>query len=392
MFRGPLVGDAVRGLRARGIERSYAKVVRHYATRPPVTRDVASLLRQRRGARAYRPAVEGRPPRVLWIGTDEAQDRSGFIQALGGASELTIFTQENGRYGQLSERNELSFERTRPNARRLLALLESARGAGRPFDLVIGQMWGGYTDPAALRSAAADFGCFVLNIAMDDRHAYRKRKLGRAVGTGLLIPSLDLALTTAPEAVDWYLAEGCPALFFPEASDPRTFGPMPDLPKVYDVSFVGMRYGIRESIVGAIRRSGVNVAAWGNGWELGRLPLDRTPTVFAQSRIVLGVGTVGHSTRLLSLKLRDFDGPMSGSCYLTLENPDLHTLYEIGTEIVTYGSPDGCVREVKALLLDETRREEIARRGRARALHDHTWDARVTGALRFVEDALSNGA
>ena len=49
--------------------------------------------------------------------------------------------------------------------------------------------------------------------------------------------------------MDWYLKEGCPALFFPEASDPEIYRPMPELPKIHDGCFVGGCYGIRREIV-----------------------------------------------------------------------------------------------------------------------------------------------
>ena len=105
---------------------------------------------------------------------------------------------------------------------------------------------------------------------MDDRHRYLGRKnTARMERHSWPDSLLDLALTAAPECVEWYAKEGCPALFFPEASDPAIFHPMPELPKEHDVSFVGGRYGIREEIVTAIRRAGISVTAYGDGWERG---------------------------------------------------------------------------------------------------------------------------
>jgi spore maturation protein CgeB len=221
---------------------------------------------------------------------------------------------------------------------------------------------------------------------MDDRHQYWGTKIANEWdGTYSLIPHIDLTLTAAPEAVSWYRKEGGAAIFFPEASDPEIFRPMPHLPKIHDISFVGGRYGIRERIVGALREAGIRVSAYGNGWEDGRISTEDIPALFAQSKIILGVGTIGHSDNFCALKLRDFDASMSGSCYMTTANPDLDGLFDISREIVTYRDATDCVLKTKFLLSNEVEREKIARSGRLRAFHHHTWDHR----FRFLFDSLS---
>jgi spore maturation protein CgeB len=178
-------------------------------------------------------------------------------------------------------------------------------------------------------------------------------------------------------------------MYFPEASDPEIFRPMPALPKTHDITFVGARYGIRERIVSALRRAGIRVTAFGNGWEHGRIGTEEVPRLFAQSRIVLGVSAIGHCDDFVALKLRDFDGPMSGTCYLTQANPDLATHYEIGKEIVTYRDVDECVVNARHLLSHEDERESIARAGRLRAVREHTWDKRFAPVLNVLHAAAA---
>jgi spore maturation protein CgeB len=86
----------------------------------------------------------------------------------------------------------------------------------------------------------------------------------------------------------------------------------------------------------------------------------------------------------MALKLRDFDGPMSGSCYVTQHNPDLDGLYRIGEEIVTYRDRADLVRKVTRLLGDDALRETIAARGRTRAQRAHTWEARFQGLVDLL--------
>jgi len=100
--------------------------------------------------------------------------------------------------------------------------------------------------------------------------------------------------------------------------------------------------------------------------------------LFAQSKIILGSGTIGHCTDFYALKLRDFDGPMSGSFYLTHDNSDLRDVYKIGSEIETYRDVDDCIEKVKWYLIHDVERESIASAGRQRALNDHTWIRRFS--------------
>lgn len=315
------------------------------------------------------------PPRVFFMGTDEQQDKSGFFQALQRVADVRVFTRDDGSWGQ---NDPAVYEvRRERNTRRLWALLSELSSAGWQPDFLLMQTWGCLVDPEIFSRIRNAFGTMVANIAMDDRHQYWGRKVhGEWDGTFSLIPHIDLTLTAAPEAVDWYRKEGGAALYFPEASDPEIFHPMLELPKVHEVSFVGSRYGIREKVVTALRKAGIQVAAYGNGWENGRISTEDVPKLFAQSKIVLGVSAIGHCPDFVGLKLRDFDAPMSGSCYLTQHNDDLNELYEIGREVATYRSLEECVEQVRHLLAHDDERQAIAAAGRIRASTDHTWDAR----------------
>src|SRR5215472_4408272 len=281
-------------------------------------------------------------------------------------------------------------ERRGTNSDRLLALVRELAATSRTPDILLAQTWAGYVNPKVLGEIRDEYGALIINIALNDRHQYWGRKVnGEWRGTYGLIPYLDLALTAAPECVEWYQKEGCPALFFPEASDPDIFHPMPELPKLREVCFVGSRYGIREKIVTGLRKAGVQVAAYGAGWEGGRLDTQDVPRLFAQSKIVLGVGTIGYCEDFYALKMRDFDGPMSGSCYVTHDNPDLRLVYKVGEEVVTYRSVGDCVEKVRWYLSHEDERERVAQAGRERALTGHTWEKRFNDLFDVLRKGLN---
>jgi len=361
-------------LKARETQARYRQTCEYYASRPlPAQPPPPPRLRTR----------AGQPLRIYFLGTDEQQDRSGILQALERLGQLRYFTRADGSYGQNDPRpGEI---RRRALSERLWEQIAAAGTRGEAPHVLIAQTWASVIDPQVLARIRATYGTLIINISMDDRHQYWGEKIqSEWGGTRGLIPCLDLALTAAPECVEWYVKEGCPALFFPEASDPAIFRPMPELPKEHDVTFVGGRYGIREEIVAAIRRAGISVAAYGDGWERGRIDTDKVPALFAQSKIVLGVGTIGHCRDFYALKLRDFDAPMSGSLYLTHDNSDLRSLFEVDRELATYRDAADCVEKVRHYLALDAERESIAAAGCARAIRDHTWDQRFSDVMRAI--------
>jgi len=352
-------------------KRSYRATLKHYAGMAPRSSEAPLAgLRQAGWHEAHRR------PRAFFMGTDEQQDKSGFVQALQRVADVEVYTREDGAWGQ-NDPSTYGMRRT-CNSQRLWVLVSELSARGWIPDLLITQTWGCLVEPEVFSRIRKAFGTLIVNIAMDDRHQYWGHRVnGEWDGTFPLISHLDLTLTATPEAVDWYRKEGGAALYFPEASDPNIFYPMPELPKVHDVSFVGSRYGIREKVVTALRTAGIQVNAYGSGWDNGRIATEDVPQLFAQSKIALGVSAIGHCPDFVGLKLRDFDAPMSGSCYLTQDNADLHGLYDIGREIDTYHSVAECVERVRYLLAHDAEREAIAAAGRARAVRDHTWDVRL---------------
>jgi spore maturation protein CgeB len=312
--------------------------------------------------------------RSFWVGTNYAQDSNGILQALEKFGETILFEGRLGEYGQIWPVGpDLQIARSE-NSRSLLAQVNKALRSG-PVHILMGQMWNMCIAPEALNEVRK-MGIMVVNIAMDDRHVFKQRKLnGNWTGPFGLIESLHLACTAAKECCLWYFVEGCPALYLPEASDPDIYRPSPG-PKRYEVSFVGGNYGIRSAIIRALQREGIRVTTYGNGWPNGRIATQDMALLFAHSRIVLGVGTIRTTKDFYALKMRDFDGPMSGSLYITHHNPDLEKLYDIGKEIITYHNIPDCVQKVKYYLANPDVARNIGRAGRLRAKAEHTWEKR----------------
>jgi hypothetical protein len=320
--------------------------------------------------------------RIFWVGADYDQDSAGIIQELEKFGEVILFRNILGKFELLNPVDWHKMIARKQNSYQLLNQIKKSLESG-PIHCIIGQMRAEKVNVNILQELR-ELGLIIVNISMDDRHAFLGKKLNSSwSGIKGLINSIDLGCTTAPECCLWYQIEGCPSYYLPEASSPDVFKPL-QVPKSYDVSFVGSNYGIRGKIVKVLIRDGIKVEVYGRNWPNGRIATRDIPELFARSRIVLGVGAIGYTKDFCALKMRDFDGPMSGSFYITQYNSDLEGLYKIGKEIETYSNiPEG-IEKVKYYLDHPEVRERIAKAGHRRALQDHTWEKRFERVFRTI--------
>lgn len=327
--------------------------------------------------------------RIFWVGANRDQDESGFLQALRRISKVIEFHNWKGTYGQWywDERGRVQVydpSIIELNDQALKSQIETALQSGA-IDLLMGQMWANYISKETL-AWIRSLGIPVINISMDDRLPDNwSTKNGIRLGAVGLAQVTDLVLTTSSETCSWYGVEGCPAIFWPLASDPTVFCPKENSERDIDVLFIGNKYGIRESIVRGLNTRGVSVECFGAGWPNGPTTAEQSAELFKRAKIILGVGTVGHCDDVFTMKLRDFDAPMSGALYLTHRCPDLAQLYQEGTEIACYTTPAEAARKIHFYLANPEELSRIAKTGHRKALLRDTWIYRLADTLSRLD-------
>ena len=215
-----------------------------------------------------------------------------------------------------------------------------------------------------------------------------------------------------------YTALGARPIYCQEAANPRVYKPH-DLPRDIDISFVGQAYGDRPAHIRHLLRKGLDVRVWGPRWEYfidwpSRNPLRKFARLFrkpdesavrlpkaavggvlgdrelietySRSKINLGFSTCGEThaggERVVQIRLRDFEVPMSGGFYLVEYMEELEEFFEIGSEIVCYRGMDDLADKAAWYLAHDTERERIRLAGMERCRRDHTWERRFENAFR----------
>ena len=154
-----------------------------------------------------------------------------------------------------------------------------------------------------------------------------------------------------------------------------------NLPKVYDISFVGRCYGGRKEFIELLREHGINIRTFGQGWEgSGRISQADLIRIYNQSKIVLNVCKSSRGDKI-QIKGRDFEVPGCGSLSLTQETEEIKEFFEPGNEIVTYKDIDKAIQKIKYYLKHEKELNRIADNGYIRILREHTYKKRLEKIL-----------
>ena len=319
---------------------------------------------------------------ILWVGSLQSQDESGFIQGLKQMGHVVSFWADANQYGIYSALNEkskfFSFEEMRAfNDQKIIEKVQHQKKVG--LDLVIGQLWAHLVSPETI-SAIRKLGIPVINVSMDDRlPEHWQLKKGIIQGAAGLAPEVDMVLTTSKETCSWHALEGSPSIFWPLASSEELFYKQTSAQKEIDVLFIGNNYGIRKKYVDYLIDNDINVECYGRGWKNGYVNAEKNFELSKKAKIILGVGTVGHSSKTFTLKLRDFDAIATGALYITTRNEDLKEIFQEGHEIEFYDSKEELLEKIKFFLENPDQAELIGSRGRHAFLEKHTWK------IRFIE-------
>jgi len=319
----------------------------------------------------------------------------------------------------------------RPRLTRELLRQVRAAHAARPIDLFFSYFYDACVLPEAIDEIRS-LGIVAVNWycnASYQLHLVRE-----------IAPHYDWCLVPEKFRLPDYEALGAHPIYCQEAANPDIYRPY-DVPISYDVSFVGQSYGDRPAYVRFLLDHGVDVHAFGPGWERLRAsaapprqahPLRRlghiarrlstldgwrraferltgsaasapAPVIpdanagpplsdeemillYSRSKINLGFSTCGEThrsqERIVQIRLRDFEIPMSGGFYLVEHMDELAEFFEIGKEIACYRDRDDLLDKIRYYLAHDAERDAIRRAGRERCLRDHTWQRRFQDAFR----------
>lgn len=224
-----------------------------------------------------------------------------------------------------------------------------------------------------------------VNWATDDSWKY-------AQFSRLVAPALCAFATTDPGAFARYQKDGIRNVLLTQwgANAEALRAPVPAVDCKYPVSFVGTAHGERSAWMSALRRRGIEVACFGEGWPAGPLMGPEIPGIIQQSVISLNFSNAAREWRGLrprqahQIKARLFEIPGAGGFLLTqwAENMDLY--YVPGVEVEVFRGVDELADKIRYYLDHPLERDSIAAAGFERTRRQHLYDDRLRQVLDFA--------
>lgn len=309
------------------------------------------------------------------------------------------------------------------------ALVAEVRSAHERIgiDLFFSYFWAVHIEPGALKQIQR-LGMPTVNFFCDNLREFHE--------VAALVDSVTLNWVPEVAAIPLYERRAVPFIHLPMAADPEFYRPVAGDERDV-VAFVGSPDYLRAELLESVLAAGVPLEVYGDAWRphaptaahrSGGRPrirasvrqhLDRLQwygwrgelrhfatrsrgrreraavgrvaqpslgheamlRVTACSAVVLGINrcpSAGYPVDrpLVYSRLRDFEAPMSGACYLTETSPDLAHLYELGTEVAVYENEAELLEQIDRLRRDAGWRARLRAGGRRAALTRHRWEHR----------------
>lgn len=222
-------------------------------------------------------------------------------------------------------------------------------------------------------------------------------------------------VTTYSKAVDKYKKIGCNNVIRSQwACNDFIYRPAGNIDSQnykYEVSFVGQKNSAREKIINKIKSSGINVQAFGNGWENGRVSPEKMIEIFCSSKINLNLNPPQSGFDLKSfgrlflkrssnkfaldfrhlpgnirewfqkkipqIKARPFEIAGCGGFAISGLADDIENYYKDGEEMVFYKNTDDLIDKIRYYLSNDES-EKIRKAGYERTIKEHTYKNRFS--------------
>jgi len=206
----------------------------------------------------------------------------------------------------------------------------------------------------------------------------------------------DLVLSSLPNQVDYFRAQGLRSERLRLAFEPRVLDRTVPRHKQFDVVFAGGLGALHEQGVRVLEQlcGAVDVRVWGYG--AGRLPRDsrlrhvhqgqiwglEMYQVLRDARIAFNrhIGVAGDHAN----NMRLYEATGAGTMLVTDAKRDLGDLYDVGKEVVAYRDANECGERVRYYLSHDREREQIAAAGQQRTLREHTYALRTREMVDIV--------
>jgi spore maturation protein CgeB len=226
---------------------------------------------------------------------------------------------------------------------------------------------------ALIRRMKEEFGIETILWLFDDDKRFEETKA--------FIPNFSKSVTSLPERHEYRKSKGLNSVLAQFSVNHflyRDWG----FERNIDVLFVGQKFGNRARYIEKLRKNGIDVLAYGLGWETSRLSQGQMIGCLQRAKIALNFSSSEGNSHLKFIKGRIFEIPATGAMLLTEETQHLDEFFEIGAELDVFRTEDELLEKVVFYLKYDTIRNEIAQKGKNKVLKSFTMETTLSQLFR----------
>jgi hypothetical protein len=187
------------------------------------------------------------------------------------------------------------------------------------------------------------------------------------------------ASATFSDVHEHFEKNGANSYWITQGVDTEVFKPE-KTEKIYDVVFAGTKDYRRRRYVESLRKVGVSVNCFGEGWGNKSVYQEQLVDIYRESRIVLNFCREGRG-----FSIRVFQIMGSGAFVLSEYCLDLETIFKKGVHLDWFKDEMEMVEKVKYYLQKDEEREKIAQNG-CRLVHgNYSWNKIMKDITDIVE-------
>lgn len=199
------------------------------------------------------------------------------------------------------------------------------------------------------------------------------------VNAAIYAKNATWASATFSDIADYFKEKGANAYWITQGVDTEIFKPK-DVPKIYDIVFVGTKTKKRHEYIVVLREMGFSVTCFGEGWENPAVYQEDLVNIYNKTRIVLNFCQTGRG-----FSVRVFQVLGTGSFLLSEYCPDLEIFFNRGEHLDWFADQNELLEKAAHYLSNGDERKRIAEKGCVDALSRHSWIKKMAQIIEIVQ-------
>lgn len=157
--------------------------------------------------------------------------------------------------------------------------------------------------------------------------------------------------------------------YCPQGVDIKKWKINNNLPKIYDIVFIGSRNAYRDKYINYLKKNGIEIICYGLGYRNGEVYNEDLNKIYQKSKIALN-----FTRDRISFSIRVYQIISSGCFVLSSKSEELNRIFNRGKHFDDFDSPKECLKKIKFYLESDNTRNSIVINSYNKVIKTFNWE------------------